>query len=145
MKTKIALLLCCLMLLTSAVASACGPRVLIPDSDTRELTLQELEQYSHYALTFIGMEIAARHGYHFDPDSYFYEHFSSIYDYNERTGEVTPFYVEAPAYVTNEMIVNSMSTIELKNVLLVVQVQQAKELRGEDTSEDPSLWLCDEE
>lgn len=145
MKKRIALLLCCLMLLASTVASACGPRVLIPDSSTRALTREELEEYSCYALTFIGFEIVARHGYHFEPDSYFYEHFSSIYDYNERTGEVTPFYVEAPSSVTNEMIIDSMSILELSNVVLVGQVQREKERRGEDTSEDPSLWLCDEE
>ena len=145
MKTKIALLLCCLMLLVSSVASACGPYVLIPDSGVRELTRQELEQYSYYALTYIGLEIGARRGYHFDPDSELYEHFSSIYEYDERTGTYKPFYVEAPASVTNEMIVDSISTIEKKNILLALQVQRDKELRGEDTSPDPSLWLCDED
>ena len=142
LKTKTALVLCCLMILFCTVASACGPYVLFPDSDTRELTRRELNGYSYDALGYAFHEIVARHGYHFDMNSKYSEHFESIADYDYHTGVTTLFYTEAPASVTNEMIVNSLSHVELVNMYLIEQVRQEKAARGEYTGPDESIWLC---
>ena len=144
MKTKMMLILCCLLILVSAVASACGPYVLIPDSDTRRLTARELNEFSYDALGYALNEIVARHGYHFDPDGKYYEHFCEIYEYNDRTEMWEPFYKEAPESMTNQMIYDRMTRTEQKNMSLIKQVRRDKKARGEYTGPDNGLWLCNE-
>lgn len=72
MKRFVCLLLTLLMLLTAASAEN---RWLIPDSDTRPLTAQELFAWDLEALGYVQREIYARHGYHFaagsDYEAYF--------------------------------------------------------------------------
>jgi len=144
MKTKIALILCCVMLMVSALASACGPHVLIPDSNRRQLTERELNQFSYDALGYALNEIVARHGYHFDRNGKYYSHFSEIYEYNQHTGNYEPFYKEAPESMSNQEIYDSMTRIEMKNMSLIKDVRKAKKARGEYIGEDYSLWMCNE-
>lgn len=143
MKKTMILVLCCMMMLVSAVASACGPYILIPDSDTRLLTERELNAYSYDALGYALNEIVARHGYHFDYDGKYYSHFSEIYEYNPRTEMWECMYEEAPSYMTNQMIYDSMSNTEQKNMSLIKKVRRAKKDRGEYTGPDTGLWMCD--
>ena len=141
-KMNAALVLCCLMILVSAVATACGPYVLIPDSDTRQLTERELNAYSYDALGYALNEIVARHGYHFKHDGKYYDHFSQIYEYNSRTGNYECFYTEAPSYLSNQEIYDSMTRTEMRNMSLIKDVRAAKKARGEYTGEDYGLWMC---
>ena len=142
MKKYISLLLCCLLILVSAAALACGPRVLIPDSDTRLLTERELNSYSYDGLGYALNEILARHGYHFDRDGKYYEHFSYIEEYDPITQTCEYFYREAPDSVSNQDICDSLSRTEWKNIDLIKEVRANKKARGEYTGEDYSLWMC---
>ena len=59
-------ILCLVLLITAVSASALADRMyLIPDSDTRRLTQDELWQWDRESLSFIFNEIFARHGYVF--------------------------------------------------------------------------------
>ena len=63
---RIAGLLCLALLLTALSTAAVADRMyLIPDSDTRRLTEDELWQWDRESLSFIFNEIFARHGYVF--------------------------------------------------------------------------------
>ena len=145
MKKYIVMLLCCLLILVSAVASACGPRVLIPDSDTRLLTTRELNTYSYDGLGYALNEILARHGYHFDYNGKYYEHFSYIEEYDPITKTCTYFYEEAPDFVSNDEIYANLSRTEQKNIRLIKDVRAQKKARGEYIGEDYSLWMCSDD
>ena len=59
-------ILCLVLLLVLAAQTALADRLyLIPDSDTRRLTEDELWQWDRESLSFIFNEIFARHGYVF--------------------------------------------------------------------------------
>ena len=63
---RIAGLLCLALLLAALSSAAVADRMyLIPDSDTRRLTEDELWQWDRESLSFIFNEIFARHGYVF--------------------------------------------------------------------------------
>ena len=142
MKKYIVLLLCCLLILLSASALACGPRTLIPDSSTRLLTERELKSYSYDGLGYAFNEILARHGYHFDPDGKYYQHFMDIYEYNPRTDMYECIYNEAPDSISNDEIYASLSRTEQKNIRLIKDVRAQKKARGEYTGEDYGLRMC---
>ena len=68
MKRSILRVLSLLLLLCLLPAAALGERsYLIPDSDTRELTRDELWQWDYESLGYILNELFARHGYNFIP------------------------------------------------------------------------------
>lgn len=76
MRKKLASFLCATLLFASALSAASASNFyLIADSDTRELTRDELWEWQYEALGYILNEIFARHGYHFIPgqkyDNYF--------------------------------------------------------------------------
>ncbi len=56
---------------------------LIPDSDSRYLTEEELWEWQYTALGFILNEIFARHGFPFDPDGNYYDYFNAQSWYEE--------------------------------------------------------------
>ena len=141
MKPYIAALLCCLLLLSVVTASACGTYILIPDSDTRLLFEEEVRSYHYESLGYVLNEILARHGYHFNPEGKYYDHFNDI-DYVEVHDTSFP-YREAPAEVSNEEIIASLSNIELKNISLIKKIQKEKREKG-DESGFYADWSCHE-
>lgn len=56
---------------------------IIPDSNTRRLTEEELWEWQYEALGFIFNEIFARYGFPFDPDGRYYAHFNHQSWYRE--------------------------------------------------------------
>ncbi|MBQ4264392.1 MAG: YARHG domain-containing protein [Clostridia bacterium] len=132
MKKNIAMILCCLMVLVSAVASACGPYVLIEDSNTRLLTERELREYSYDALGYALNEIVARHGYHFDENGKYADHFSHLF-------------CEADEDVSNAEIYAGLSNVEYANMDLIKKVRADLRAENADLGPEPGLWSCSEE
>ena len=65
MRKKLTAFLCATLLFVSALSAASASNFyLIADSDTRELTRDELWEWQYEALGYILNEIFARHGYH---------------------------------------------------------------------------------
>ena len=75
MKRIIAMLLCLMLLPVWALAD---DLYLIPDSDSRRLTENELWQWDRESLSFIFNEIFARHGFVFQPGGKYDIWFSSM-------------------------------------------------------------------
>ncbi|MDD2647259.1 MAG: YARHG domain-containing protein [Eubacteriales bacterium] len=73
-KLIIALLVIAIMLPSAALA---GRQYIVPDSDTRELTYEELWEWNYESLGFIFNEIFARHGYNFIVGGKYYNYFTS--------------------------------------------------------------------
>lgn len=73
-KRILALLLTLALLLPCLGAQAAG-MYIIADSDTRELTVDELWTWSYESLGFIFNEIFARHGYNFETGGKYYNYF----------------------------------------------------------------------
>lgn len=141
MKNSVALFLALLMLCAACTASACGTFVLIPDSDTRLLTEAEVSGYCYDTLGYVEGEILARHGWHFDPESRYIDHFENI-NYLEPHDSGFP-YREAPADVTNEAILAGLSDIERQNLELVQRVI-AEKIQYNDRSGFYESWCCEE-
>lgn len=74
MKKRVLCLLLCVLVLIPSLALA-GRQYIIPDSDTRELTLDELWSWDYESLGFIMNEIFARHGYNFIVGQKYYNYF----------------------------------------------------------------------
>jgi len=72
MKRWTALLLLLIVLPTAALA---GGQYIIPDSNTRRLTWDELWEWDYESLGYILNEIFARHGYNFEPGKKYYHYF----------------------------------------------------------------------
>ena len=86
---------------------------IIPDSDRRYLTEEELWEWQYTALGFILNEIFARHGFPFDPDGNYYGYFNA-----------QSWYREDPDFSYSRV-----NSIEWHNEHLVKQVrQQMREL-----------------
>lgn len=116
-KRFICLLLAALLLPLAALA---GGQYIIPDSNTRHLTKEELWQWNYESLGFILNEIFARHGYNFEP--------GKKYD---------NFFRDRPWYTPNENPDNrsacysQLSRLEWNNEHLVKVVLQ--EMRAQKT------------
>ena len=141
MKTYAALFLALLMLCAACTAFACGTYVLVRDSDTRLLFEDEVYGYHVDTLGYILCEIVARHGYHFDPEGRYDEHFSCL-NYVELHDSGFP-YKEAPADVTNEEIVAGLADIERQNIDLILRVM-AEKISTNDCSGYWESWTCSE-
>ncbi len=120
MKTRILALLLAAALLLPCVAAQAAGMYIIPDSDTRELTAEELWTWSYESLGFILNEIFARHGYNFEPGGKYYN-----------------FFTQRPWYTPNANPNNQaacyphLSQVEWRNEALVKQVRA--EMRAVDT------------
>lgn len=103
-----ALVLLALCAAPAALAYTFDPYYIIPDSDVRKLSEDELWQYSRETLRYIRNEILARNGYAFSMDK-FYKFFNA-----------KPWYV-AGGYNT----VNKLSAVEWDNITLIKKVEKA--------------------
>ena len=120
-----ALLLALVMGLGLAIPAAAGADSLyvIPDSDTRELTREELWEYKYDTLLYAFNEIYARHGYKFETGSRCYNWFTQM-----------PWYTpnESESATNHSETYSQCSKIENKNVDLIKSVR--KEMREKDTT-----------
>lgn len=121
-----------LLVMTTATASAAN-FYLIEDSDTRELTREELWTWQYDALGYVFNEIFARHGYHFNPGGKYESYFMA-----------QEWYQENDVYATNQEIYEHlMNSVEWKNERLCKEVRA--EMRALGTKNEggkglPAVW-----
>ena len=110
MRKKLAAFLCATLLFVSALSAASASNFyLIADSDTRELTRDELWEWQYEALGYILNEIFARHGYHFIPGQKYDNYFRA-----------QTWYRENEQYDSNQGIYKRLMTdVEWRNERLV--------------------------
>lgn len=109
---------------------------LIPDSDSRHLTEEELWQWQYNALGFVLNEIFARHGFPFDPDGNYYHYFNSMSWYHE----------------DQRFTYSRLNSVEWANERLVKDVRQQMRDMGTKNPEgkalpklEPTLWNIPDE
>ena len=95
---------------------------IIPDSNTRDLTAQELWGYTLETLNYISNEILARHGYAFHNMAY-YQYF-----------DAKPWY-RAGGYTG----IDSLTNVERRNFAMVRSVKNAMEAAGTDNPSGISI------
>jgi len=118
MKRKwVALLLVLILIPTCALA---GRQYILPDSDTRALSKEELREWDYESLGYILNEIFARHGYCFIPGEKYDNYFSAMpwYTPNANTDNTAACYPK-------------LSSLEWANEKLVKQVRA--EMRAQST------------
>lgn len=119
---KLCAALACALALALAVPALADNTYLIPDSDTRRLTEQELWAWQYDALGYVLNEIFARHGYHFNEGGQYQRYFES-----------QDWYHESEKWSTNQEIYqHEMTNIEWANEALVKQVR--KQMRDQGTT-----------
>ena len=100
----------------------------IIDSDTRQLTEDELWQWDRESLSFMFNEIFARHGFTFKPGGKFYNHFNAL-----------PWYQSTPK-VDNSTAYNKTTQLEWDNYHTIKKVIQDMEASGHPVvAKDDSL------
>lgn len=124
---RVVCLLLCLILPLSALAD--WP-YLIRDSDTRELTWDELWEWDLESLGYVLNEIFARHGYHFIP--------GQKYDYYFRC---MPWYKPNKNPDNSKACYPKLSSVEWYNQGLVKDVMNA--MRAQDTTNEGGLSVWD--
>lgn len=102
---------------TAALASG---QYIIPDSNTRYLTRQELWEWSYESLGFILNEIFARHGYNFEVGKKYYNYFGD-----------RPWYTPNQDPDNRRACYPKLSSLEWSNERLVKDVRQ--EMRDQNT------------
>ncbi len=113
MKRAVALLIAITLLGALAAPALASNFYIIPDSDRRYLTREELWTWQYEALGYIFNEIFARHGYHFKPGEKYDNYFRSQIWYHENE-----------RYLTNQEIYEHLMTnIDWHNERLLKEVR----------------------
>lgn len=119
MKRVVALLCLGVLLLTCAAPALASNFYIIPDSNTRRLTYEELWTWQYDALGYIFNEIFARHGFHFKPGGKYDSYFRSQL-----------WYQENQMYDNQGIYKNLMSNIDWYNERLAKQVREEMRALG---------------
>ena len=114
----LAVLLPCMMI---PAVSGAESMYIIPDSDTRELTREELWEYQYDTLLYAFNEIYARHGYKFETGSRCYNWFTQMPWYHPNASENSKNHHET---------YDHCSTTENKNVDLIKDVRREMREKG---------------
>ena len=117
----LSVLMACFVLLPAA--SEADSLYIIPDSDTRQLTYDELWNYQYDTLLYAFNEIYARHGYKFETGSRCYNWFTQMPWYTPNASESSTNHHET---------YSQCSTVENRNVDLIKQVR--KDMRDRHTT-----------
>lgn len=123
------LILCLSTGLTAVLAESVPAEQLFPvrptnsdqyiiDSDTRQLTEEELWQWDRESMSYMFNEIFARHGFTFDPGGKFYNHFNSL-----------PWYQNTPK-VDNSTAYGMTTSLEWDNYHTIKRVIEEMEAAG---------------
>ena len=123
--TCLALLLC----LTLPCAALAELSYLIPDSDSRLLTREELWQWDYESLGYILNEIFARHGYNFIP--------GEKYDYYFRC---MPWYTPNADSDNQRACYSQLTAVEWKNEQLVKDVRAEMRAAKNYNTDGKSVW-----
>ena len=116
----------CLTLPCTALASKL---YLIDDSNTRQLTREELWEWDYESLGYILNEIFARHGYNFEA--------GGKYDYYFRC---MPWYVPNEDSNNQRACYSQLTTVEWKNEQLVKEVRAEMRELNDYNSGGKSVW-----
>ena len=123
-KQKVAMLMGLIMLaLSLPVAAGADSLYIIPDSNTRQLTREEVWEYQYDTLLYAFNEIYARHGYKFETGSRCYNWFTQMPWYHANESESSTNHHES---------YSQCSAIENYNRNLIVDVR--KEMRAMNTT-----------
>lgn len=117
MKRVLALLLVLLMLPAAALAER---MYVLPESDTRLLTWDEVAQWDYESLGYAFNEIFARHGYDFVPGGEYEYYF-----------ETKPWYTPNGTYNNPRDCYRKLSKIEWQNYDLIKEVRAYKKAYGD--------------
>ena len=123
----VSLVVCLLMLMPAALAEH---TYLIPDSNTRHLTEEELWEWDYESLGFIYHEIFARHGFIFNPGGQYYYYFNSMPWYTPNT-HVT---------IETQRAYYGCSDLEIENVHLIKKVRADMDATGNHNLNGRSVW-----
>lgn len=110
-------------------AAAANRQYIIPDSNTRYLTYEELWEWDYESVGYIMNEIFARHGYNFEPGGKYDVYFSSRswYTPNENPNNTDACYPY-------------LSVIEWKNEQLCKDIRQEMRDYGITNEEGRNFW-----
>lgn len=125
---RLCTLLACLTLFASS--ALCERAYLIPDSNTRHLTEEELWQWDYESLGFIYHEIFARHGFIFNPGGQYYYYFNCMPWYTPNT-HVT---------IETQRAYYGCSDLEIENVHLIKKVRADMDATGNHNPNGRSVW-----
>ncbi|MGN0779950.1 MAG: YARHG domain-containing protein [Aristaeellaceae bacterium] len=123
----VCLVMCMLLLAPAALADR---SYLIPDSDTRHLTEEELWEWDYESLGFIFHEIFARHGFIFNPGGQYYYYFNCMPWYKPNT-HVT---------IETQRAYYGCSKVEIENVQLIKKVRADMLAAGTHNTDGRSVW-----
>lgn len=127
---KFLALTCAAVLLLMIPAMGLADRMyLIPDSDTRKLTVDELWEWDYESLGYILNEIFARHGYVFQPGGKYDEYFSSL-----------PWYTPNADSDNRRACYPKMNNTEWYNEGLVKEVRADMRAIGTTNKGGKSVW-----
>lgn len=113
-------MICFLILLCLLPGMAlAGGQYIIPDSNTRHLTKEELWEWSYESLGFILNEIFARHGYHFEAGKKYYNYFGK-----------RPWYTPNADPDNQRACYSQLSSLEWSNERLVKDVRAEMRAMG---------------
>ncbi len=120
MKKRLSVLCVFLAFLLLPAMAGADRQYLIPDSNTRLLTWDELEKWDRHSLSYVFNEIFARHGYVFKAGGKYDQWFSS-----------QPWYRPNADPNNDRACLPKVSDLEWQNYHLIKDVIAAKEARGE--------------
>ena len=129
MKKLLSVVLCLMLAVCIPAASVAELAYLIPDSDSRKLTQEELWQWDYESLGYILNEIFARHGYHFIP--------GEKYDYYFRC---MPWYTPNADPDNQAACYPKLNSVEWYNEQQVKAVRQQMRDSGNYNPGGRSVW-----
>lgn len=115
------ILLMMVLLVLPSLSLANNNYYIIPDSNTRELTREELWGYQYDTLLYAFNEIYARHGYRFETGSRCYTWFIQMPWYRPNMNETSD---------NHDATYRQCSSLENRNVALIKSVRQEMRDRG---------------
>lgn len=122
MKRLLSIMFVLILLFLQITPALASNFYIIPDSNERRLTREELWTWQYDALMYIINEIFARHGYHFEPGGKYDNYFRSQMWYHENE-----------TYDTNQEIYKNLVTnVEWQNERLAKEVRE--EMRALNTT-----------
>ncbi|MGN0747052.1 MAG: YARHG domain-containing protein [Aristaeellaceae bacterium] len=124
---RLCALLACLMLL--APAALAEHAYLIPDSNTRYLTEEELWAWDYESLGYILNEIFARHGYNFIPGQKYDNYFRCM-----------PWYTPNADPDNQRACYSQLTSLEWANEHLVKEVRAQMRALGTRNEQGKSVW-----
>ena len=127
MKRILPLLLALALLALVPMSALADNLYLMPDSHTRDLTLEELREWDYESLNFIYNEIFARYGFVFKEGGKFDNWFRSF-----------PWYIPNENPNNQTQVYPKVKDVEWRNYQRIKEVMAEKKANG-DKSHDPSL------